>query len=76
MANSFGPTPADSPLVKYLASNAKDVIGGEIAVSGSPLYTDARHFSEAGTRTVLFGDGPRTLVEANGHRADENVKVD
>jgi acetylornithine deacetylase/succinyl-diaminopimelate desuccinylase-like protein len=25
---------------------------------------------------VLSGAGPRTLAEANGHRADENLKLD
>jgi acetylornithine deacetylase/succinyl-diaminopimelate desuccinylase-like protein len=25
---------------------------------------------------VLYGAGPRTLEEANGHRADENLKLD
>jgi acetylornithine deacetylase/succinyl-diaminopimelate desuccinylase-like protein len=41
-----------------------------------PLYTDARHYSEAGIPTVLYGAGPRTLEEANGHRADEQLKLD
>jgi len=26
--------------------------------------------------TVLYGAGPRTLEEANGHRADENLRLD
>ena len=30
---------------------------------------------EAGVPTVLDGAGPRTLEEANGHRADENLKL-
>jgi len=25
---------------------------------------------------VLYGAGPRTLAEANGHRADENLQLD
>ena len=41
-----------------------------------PLYTDARHYSAAGIPTVLYGAGPRTLEEANGHRADEKLKLD
>ena len=41
-----------------------------------PIYTDARHYSEAGIPTVLYGAGPRTLQEANGHRADENIVLD
>ena len=54
----IGPTPFDE---------------GELPVLGVPLYADARHFTEAGVPTVMFGAGPRTLEEANGHRADEHV---
>ena len=43
---------------------------------GVPLYTDARHYSAAGIPTVLYGAGPRTLEEANGHMADENLLLD
>lgn len=41
-----------------------------------PLYTDARHYSAAGIPTVVYGAGPHTLLEANGHRADEKLKLD
>jgi succinyl-diaminopimelate desuccinylase len=41
-----------------------------------PIYTDARLYSAAGIPTVLYGAGPRTLLEANGHRADEKLKLD
>ena len=36
---------------------------------------DARLYSEAGIPTVLYGAGPRTLLEANGHRADEKLEL-
>jgi acetylornithine deacetylase/succinyl-diaminopimelate desuccinylase-like protein len=48
---------------------------GDLLIQGSPLYTDARHFYEAGIPVLLFGAGPRTLLEANGHRADEHVNI-
>ncbi|XJZ28692.1 ArgE/DapE family deacylase [Bacillota bacterium Lsc_1132] len=77
LARSFGPIPVDSPLIQSIAANWTEMMGGgELPVGGSPLYTDARHFYEAGIPVVLFGAGPRTLAEANGHRADENVKID
>lgn len=77
LARSLGPVPIDSPLVKTIATNWSEIMGGgELPIGGSPLYTDARHFYEAGIPVVLFGAGPRTLLEANGHRADEHVKVD
>ena len=41
-----------------------------------PLYTDARHYTAAGIPTVLYGAGPRTLAEANGHAADEKLRLE
>lgn len=76
LARAFGPVPVDSPLVQSISSNWTTIMGGELPVNGVPLYTDARHFYEAGIPVVLFGAGPRTLLEANGHRADEHIKVD
>jgi succinyl-diaminopimelate desuccinylase len=49
------------------------VIGEDIPANGVPLYTDARLYSAAGIPTVLYGAGPRSLLEANGHRADEKL---
>ena len=43
---------------------------------GVPLYTDARHYSQRGIPTVLYGAGPRTLMEARGHNTDENLRLD
>ena len=31
---------------------------------------------ERGIPTVLYGAGPRTMLEANGHRADENLVLE
>ncbi len=62
--------------MRALQAGAREVLGLEIEPRGVPLYTDARHYSEAGIPTVLYGAGPRTLEEANGHRADENLKLD
>jgi succinyl-diaminopimelate desuccinylase len=75
-AEPFVPRPGQERLVEALQRNAKTVFGVDIKAHGVPLYTDARHYSEAGIPTVLYGAGPRTLEEANGHRADENLKLD
>ena len=76
LALPFAPIPGQEKLVTVLRKNAKAVLGEDIQAHGVPLYTDARHYSAAGVPTVLYGAGPRTLVEANGHRADENLKLD
>jgi succinyl-diaminopimelate desuccinylase len=76
-AKSFGPVPEDTPLVQALASNWKSILKdeSELPVHGVPLYTDARHFFAAGIPTIMFGVGPKVLEEANGHRADENIRL-
>ncbi len=76
LALPFVPIPGQEVLVAVLRKNARAVLGEDIQAHGVPLYTDARHYSAAGIPTVLYGAGPRTLVEANGHRADENLKLD
>jgi succinyl-diaminopimelate desuccinylase len=76
-AKSFGPVPEETPLIQALAANWKTILkeDGELPVHGVPLYTDARHFFAAGIPTIMFGVGPKVLEEANGHRADENIRL-
>ncbi len=76
LAKPFKPVGDTDRLLKPLIHHASAVFGEEIAGVGVPLYTDARHYSEAGIPTVLYGAGPRTIEEANAHRADERVRVD
>jgi len=70
------PQPGQQKLVEILQRHARRVIGVDVPANGVPLYTDARHYSAAGIPTVLYGAGPRTLLEANGHRADEQLVLD
>ncbi len=62
-------------LADAVIAAARPVLG-KIKAHGVPLYTDARHYSAAGIPTVVYGAGPRTLLEANAHRADERLKLD
>ena len=57
------------------AQQVEAFFGVPIAEHGVPLYTDARHYANAGIPTVLYGAGPRTLAEANGHAADECLRL-
>ena len=75
LARPFTPVFGQEKLVEAIRKNAREVLGETIAAHGVPLYTDARHYSAAGIPTVLYGAGPRTLEEANGHRADENLRL-
>ena len=52
------------------------MFGEPVASNGVPLYTDARLYAEAGVPVVLYGAGPKTIEAANGHRADEKLKLD
>jgi acetylornithine deacetylase/succinyl-diaminopimelate desuccinylase-like protein len=67
--------PGAERLTQALRSNGEVFFGVPIAEHGVPLYTDARHYANAGIPTVLYGAGPRTLAEANGHAADECLRL-
>ena len=67
--------PGAAPMIASLRKHAEKEFGVPIGVHGVPLYTDARHYSTAGIPTVLYGAGPRTLQEANGHGADECLRL-
>ena len=43
---------------------------------GTPLYTDVRLYAEAGIPGVIYGAGPRTVLESNAKRADEHLVLD
>jgi acetylornithine deacetylase/succinyl-diaminopimelate desuccinylase-like protein len=76
LARPFVPLPGQEKLVGALQAHAERVLGESIAPQGSPLYTDARHYSAAGIPTVLYGAGPRSMLEANAHRADERILLE
>ncbi len=56
-------------IVEILQRHAKRELKVAIKEMGVPLYTDARHYSAAGIPTVLYGAGPRSILEANAHSA-------
>lgn len=76
LAEPFAPLPGVERIVEPLCANAAEVFGVPIETHGIPLYTDARHYAAAGVPTVLYGAGPRDLLEANAHRADERLRLD
>jgi acetylornithine deacetylase/succinyl-diaminopimelate desuccinylase-like protein len=76
LARPLAPRPGHERLVAVLARHGARVFGEPIPVTATPLYTDARLFGEAGVPIVLYGAGPRTILEANAKRADENLRLD
>ncbi len=76
LANALTPLPGNQPLVQALCRHASSVFGEPIEASGTPLYTDARLFCERGIPAVLYGCGPRTVLESNAKRADEHIELE
>lgn len=75
LARPLAPLPGQERLATALARHAERVLGEPVPTKGVPLYTDARHYAEAGVPIVLYGAGPRSLEEANAHRADERLQL-
>ncbi len=73
LAMPLAPIAGVERAIAALQRVATEVFGTEVGVSGVPLYTDARLYMAAGIPTVIYGAGPRSLLEANGHRADERL---
>ena len=76
LARPLQPLPGQAKLVAALQRSAQTILGEAIPADGVPIYTDARLYSGAGIPSVLYGAGPRSLLEANGHRADENLVLE
>ncbi len=76
LAHALKPLPGNAPLVEALCKHASAVFGEPIEASGTPLYTDARLFCERGIPAVLYGCGPRTVLESNAKRADEHIEIE
>lgn len=75
LARALRPLPGHERLVAALQRQAQRCLGEAIAATGTPLYTDARLYGEAGVPVVLYGAGPRTILEANAKRADEHLRL-
>jgi acetylornithine deacetylase/succinyl-diaminopimelate desuccinylase-like protein len=76
LARAMRPLPGNVPLVQALQNHAQAVFGVAVPALGTPLYTDVRLFSEAGIPGVIYGAGPRTVLESNAKRADENIVLE
>ena len=76
LAAPLTPLAGTEHLAAILCRHATSVMGEKIGTQGVPLYTDARHYAAAGVPVVLYGAGPRTIEQANAHRADERLPLD
>lgn len=76
LANAMRPLAGNKPLVDALQKHGETVFGEPIPAMGTPLYTDVRLFAERGIPGVIYGAGPRTVLESHAKRADERVSLD
>ncbi len=73
LAGSLKPLPGNAPLVAAIQKHGQAIFGEPIPTSGTPLYTDVRLYGAHGVPAVIYGAGPRTVLESNAKRADEHL---
>jgi acetylornithine deacetylase/succinyl-diaminopimelate desuccinylase-like protein len=76
LAKAMRPLPGNAPLVETIQKHGAIVFGETIPASGTPLYTDVRLYAEMGIPGVIYGAGPRTVLESHAKRADERVALE
>jgi acetylornithine deacetylase/succinyl-diaminopimelate desuccinylase family protein len=76
LARALQPLPGNQPLVDAIQAHGKAVFGENIPAMGTPLYTDVRLYGEAGIPGVIYGAGPRTVLESHAKRADERLELE
>ncbi|MBN8750493.1 Acetylornithine deacetylase [Xylophilus ampelinus] len=76
LANSMKPLPGNRPLVDAIQKHGAELFGQPIPAMGTPLYTDVRLYGEAGIPGVIYGAGPRTVLESHAKRNDERIDLE
>lgn len=76
LANAMVPLAGNAPLVNAIQKHGEQLFGEAIPAVGTPLYTDVRLYVEQGIPGVIYGAGPRTVLESHAKRADERVLLE
>ncbi len=76
LARALKPLSGNAPLVEALQKHGREVFGEAIPALGTPLYTDVRLYAEHGIAGVIYGAGPRTVLESHAKRADERLDLE
>jgi len=76
LANSMKPLAGNKPLVDAIQKHGEALFGEPIPAMGTPLYTDVRLYAEAGIPGVIYGAGPRTVLESHAKRSDERLELE
>ncbi len=75
LSRAMKPLPGNQPLVQAIQKHGLAVFGEAIPALGTPLYTDVRLYVERGIPGVIYGAGPRTVLESHAKRADERLDL-
>lgn len=76
LANAMTPLAGNKPLVDAIQKHGEAVFGEKPAAVGTPLYTDVRLYVERGIPGVIYGAGPRTVLESHAKRSDERLVLE
>ena len=76
LAKPMTPLSGNAPLVEAIQKHGEAVFGDQPAAVGTPLYTDVRLYVERGIPGVVYGAGPRTVLESHAKRADERLELE
>ena len=76
LAHAMKPLAGNAPLVKAIQKHGQEVFGEPIPAMGTPLYTDVRLYVAQGVPGVIYGAGPRTVLESHAKRADERLVLE
>ncbi|MHA7601652.1 M20/M25/M40 family metallo-hydrolase [Alicycliphilus sp. T452] len=76
LANAMTPLAGNKPLVDAIQQHGEAVFGTRPPAVGTPLYTDVRLYVERGIPGVIYGAGPRTVLESHAKRADERIVLE
>lgn len=75
LAHAMKPLPGNQPIVDAIQKHGGELFGEPIPAVGTPLYTDVRLYVAQGIPGVIYGAGPRTVLESHAKRADERLEL-
>jgi succinyl-diaminopimelate desuccinylase len=76
LARPMKPLAGNQPLVEAIQKHGQALFGHKIPAMGTPLYADVRLYAEAGVPGVLYGAGPRSVLESRAKQADERLELE
>jgi acetylornithine deacetylase/succinyl-diaminopimelate desuccinylase-like protein len=76
LCRAMVPLAGNRPLVEAIRKHGSELFGEAIPALGTPLYTDVRLYVERGIPGVIYGAGPRTVLESHAKRSDERLDLE